>query len=158
MIDPELERTWAAAAARLHAPRGFEERLFARLAREAPVRAAAVVPEAMPWWVRAAGERHVALAFALAGAMLAWPAWWLRAAAPASAAVVRLGDLAEAGLAPWLTPVAQVFATPRVAAFAAPHVELALAAGLAPVLAWVSYRLARAIERRMLRITLKLHA
>ena len=148
-IDPELERTWNAADAKVTAPRGFDERLFARLEREAPVRAAVPAPlrEAMPWWVRAAGERHVALAFAIAGLLLAAPAWWLRATGPA---VADLARTVEALATPWLTPLAKALAQPRA--------DLALAIGLAPLLGWGAYELARAIERATTRATLRLHA
>ena len=147
-IDPELERIWRAADARATAPRGFEDRLFARLEREAPVRAvAAPAREAMPWWVRAAGERHVALALVIAGILLASPAWWFRATGPA---ISSLATLARGSLAPWLAPLSQTFAQPRV--------ELALALGFAPLLAWGAYLLARAIERATMRMTLRLRA
>lgn len=148
-IDPEIERIWSAADAQVTAPGGFDERLFARLEREAPLRATvpAPVPEAIAWWVRAAGERHVALAFVIAGILLASPAWWFRATGPA---IRSLANLAQGLLAPWLAPLAQVFAQPRV--------ELALALGLAPLLAWGAYLLAHAIERGTMRMTLRLRA
>ena len=146
-IDPELARTWSAADAKAKAPRGFDERLFARLEREAPVRAAAPLREAMPWWVRAAGERHIALAFALAGLLLAVPAWWLRATGPAVEGVARTF---EALAAPWLAPLAQMLAQPRA--------EIALALGLAPLLGWGAYELARAVERATTRAAFRLHA
>jgi len=146
-IDPELTRTWNAADAKVAAPRGFDERLFARLEREVPVRAAAPMPEAMPWWVRAAGERHVALAFVIAGLLLASPSWWLRATGPALGNLVRS---AEVFLAPWLTPLAQAIAQPRAG--------LALALGLAPLLGWGAYALARAVERATTRAAFRLRA
>ena len=148
-IDPDIERIWSAADARVSAPRGFDERLFARLASEAPVRATAPapVPEAMPWWVRAAGERHVALALAIAAILLASPAWWFRATGPA---MESFSSMARVFLAPWLAPLAQAFAQPRV--------ELAVALGFAPLLAWGAYLLTRAIERGTVRMTLRLRA
>ena len=145
-LDPELERTWNAADVKVTAPPGFEQRLFARLEREAPLRAAVPMREAMPWWVRAAGERHVALAFLVAGLVLASPAWWLRTTVPVVAAL----RSAEVFLAPWLTPLGRALAQPRV--------ELALALALAPLLAWGAYLLARAIERGTMRLTLRLRA
>jgi hypothetical protein len=147
MIDPELERTWNAADANVAAPRGFDERLFARLEREAPVRAAVPMREAMPWWVRAAGERHVALAFVIAGIILFSPTWWLHASGPACAAA---GNLALGFLGPWLTPLAQAFALPRV--------ELAVALAFAPLLGWGAYLLARSIERATMRAAFRLRA
>jgi len=145
-LDPELERTWNAADANVTAPRGFEERLFARLEREAPVRAVVPMREAMPWWVRAAGERHVALAFLIAGLVLASPAWWLRITGP----VVTALRAAEVFLAPWLTPLGPALAQPRAG--------LAVALGAAPLLAAGAYLLARAIERGTMRMTLRLRA
>jgi len=149
-IDPDLTRTWNAADAKVTAPRGFDERLFARLEREVPVRAAAPLPEAMPWWVRAAGERHAALAFVIAGLLLAWPSWWLRATGPAALALGNLVRSAEMFLAPWLTPLAQAIAQPRAG--------LALALGLAPFLGWGAYALARVIERATTRAAFRLRA
>jgi hypothetical protein len=151
-LDRELEELWRSADARVRAPRGFDERLFARIARQAPVRAALpLVPrEAMPWWVRVAAERHVALALALAGALLAAPAWWLALFAPASAALAKSGPAFALALAPWLTPLARALAAPRA--------ELALAVGLAPVLGWGAYALARAIERGTTRLALQRRA
>jgi len=136
-IDPEIASAWNAADTKVTAPRGFDERLFARLEREVPMHAAAPLREVMPWWLRAAGERHVALAFLVAGLLLAVPAWWLRATGPA---VINLARTFEGFAAPWLTPVAKAFA-------AEPRAELALALGLAPLLGWGAYELARAVER-----------
>ena len=148
-IDRELEELWRAADAQIRAPLGFEERLFARLAQESPARIAAPIPparEAMPWWVRAAGEWHVALALGIAGLFAGWPALWLDLASPARDGVTSVARLAESYVVPLLAPV--------IAPFAAPRVALALAVGLAPVLVWASYGLARAIERRALRMAL----
>jgi len=148
-IDPELAELWESADATVRAPQGFEERLFARLAREAPARIAApALParEAMPWWVRAAGEWHVALALVIAGLFAGWPALWLDLASPARDGAASVVRLAESYFVPLLAPV--------VAPFAAPRVALALAIGLAPVIVWASYGLARAIERRALRMAL----
>jgi hypothetical protein len=97
----------------------------------------------MPWWVRAAGERHVVLALLVAGLLVAWPAWWLEAASP-----VRTGVLALAGM------VERLGEAPLLAALSAPWVALALALALAPVALWATYELARAIERRTLRVAL----
>jgi len=146
-IDPEIERAWNAADANVTAPRGFDERLFARLEREVPVRAAVAPDEVLPWWVRAAGERHVALAFLVAGLLLAVPAWWLRATGPA---VVDLARTFEGFAAPWLAPLAR--------ALAEPGAGLALAIGLAPLLGWGAYELARAVERATTRAAFRLHA
>ena len=149
-FDPEIESTWNAADAKVTAPRGFDERLFARLEREAPVRAALPMREAMPWWVRAAGERHVALAFLIAGLVLASPAWWLQATGPAVSSLGNLLRAAGVFLGPWLTPLGPALAQPRAG--------LALALALAPLLAWGAYLLARAIERGTVRMTLRLRA
>ena len=146
-LDPELERTWNAADVKVTAPPGFEQRLFARLEREAPLRAAVPMREAMPWWVRAAGERHVALALAIAAILLVSPAWWFRATGPA---MESFSNMARGFLAPWLVPLAQASAQPKV--------ELAVALGFAPRLAWGAYLLARAIERGTVRMTLRLRA
>jgi len=147
-LGPEIERAWNAADANVTAPRGFDERLFARLEREVPVHVAMPLREVVPWWLRAAGERHVALAFLVAGLLLAVPAWWLRATGPA---VVNMARTLEGFAAPWLTPVARAFA-------AEPRAELALALGLAPLLGWGAYELARAVERATTRAAFRLHA
>jgi len=139
MNDFDLDRLFGAD---VRAPQGFEERLFARLERETPVFVPAPAHDSMPWWVRIAAERHVALAFLIAGLLLLSPAWWLSAAAPARAALVAMMRAAEAGLAPWLTPLA-----------GAPNASLAIALALTPFLAWGSYCLALAVERRTARAT-----
>jgi hypothetical protein len=142
-IEPRLARLWHEADAPLRAPLGFETRLFARLER-------GVVPTpmlpAMPWWVRAAGERHVVLALLIAGLLAAWPSWWREAAAPARAGVAQLTAGLEHLAAPWLAVLA--------APFSVPGASLALALALAPLLAWASHEMARAIERGMARATL----
>ena len=139
-IDRDLERLWTEADAQVRAPRGFEERLFARLAAEAPVRAPAPARELLPWWVRIAAERHVAAALILAGATFAAPAWWLGAAGPAS-------EAARALVTPWLAPFASLVSSPTVA--------FGLAAALAVPLALASFPLLRAIERGTARAVLR---
>ncbi len=134
-FEHALDRLWREADRARPASAGFEERLFARLA---PMRAARPMALAMPWWVRVAGERHVALALLIAGLLAVSPAWWFGAAAPVRAALASLAR----GIAPAFAPLF------------APQVELGLAFALAPVLAWGSFRLARAIERKTARATL----
>jgi len=138
MNDFDLEKLFRAD---VRAPHGFEERLFARLERERRVFVPVPAQDAMPWWVRIAAERHVALAFLLAGLLLLSPAWWLSAVAPVRASLVAMMRAAEAGLAPWLGPLAS-----------APNADLAFALALMPFLVWGSYRLARALERRTARL------
>ena len=138
MNDFDLDRLFGAD---VRAPHGFEERLFARLDRETRVFIPVSAPDSMPWWVRVAAERHVALAFVLAGLLLLSPAWWLSAAAPARAALVSMMRAAQAGLAPWLTPL-----------LSTPNAGLALALALTPFLLWGSYCLALALERRTARM------
>jgi hypothetical protein len=139
-LDPALDAVWREADLAVRAPAGFESRLFARLERES---ALLVMPEPMPWWVRAAGERHVAFALLVAGALAAWPGWWLAAASPARAGVTQLAAALERFAAPLFGPL--------LAPFAAPHVGLGLALALAPVLVWGSYELARTIGLRAAR-------
>ena len=134
-FERALDRLWHEADRARPAPAGFEKRLFARLI---PMRAARPMVEDMPWWVRIAGERHVALALLIAGLLAASPAWWFGAAAPVRAAAASLAR----GIGPTLAPLF------------APNVELGLACALAPVLAWGSFRLARAIERTTTRAAL----
>ena len=148
--DPVLGRAtselWRDADAGVRAPAGFDERLFARLEREAQVSAARPLPvwrDALPWWVRAAGERHVALASILAGAMIAWWGWLLVGASVATSAGAAFAGMVTGAL----TPALRWFTLPGLSAEAG----LALAACLAPGIAWVSYRLARVSERWMLR-------
>jgi len=138
MNDFDLDTLFGAD---VRAPHGFEERLFARLERETRVFIPVTAQDSMPWWVRIAAERHVALAFLVAGLLLLSPAWWLSAATPARAALVSLMRAAEAGLAPWLTPL-----------LSTPNAGLALALALTPFLLWGSYCLALALERRTARM------
>lgn len=145
MNEFDLDDLFAAADAGVRAPHGFEERLFARLAHEAPVYLPVPARDPMPWWVRIAAERHVAFALALAGILLASPAWWLSTAAPARAALASGFRAAGAWFAPWLAPLA-----------ATPNAGIAIALALTPWLAWGSYRLALAVERRTARAALAL--
>ena len=138
MNDFDLDKLFGAD---VRAPHGFEERLFARLERETRVFIPVPAHDAMPWWVRVAAERHVALAFLVAGLLLLSPAWWLSAAAPARAGLVAMMRAAQAGLAPWLAPLTST-----------PNADLAFALALTPFLIWGSYRLARALERRTARM------
>jgi hypothetical protein len=76
--DRDLDELFAGAGARTQAPHGFADRVLARVAleREAPARVAVPVvgPEsAWAFWLRAASHPAVALAFALAGIVAAWP-------------------------------------------------------------------------------------
>jgi hypothetical protein len=145
--DDELDRAladlWREADAATRAPAGFDARLFARLEREAP-RVAAVAVSAwpqpvLPWWVRAAGEWHVALALAVAGAIVAWPTWWATNANSAGA----LGAGLAGALGRALTPLLPALFAPLMA----PKVALVTAACLAPAIAWGSYQAALAAER-----------
>jgi hypothetical protein len=142
-FDQAFTRLLRAADAGVRAPEGFETRLFERLER-AP--AFAPVPESMPWWVRAAGERHVALALLVAGLLVAWPGWWLEAASPARAAT--------AALSLWIQQHALSALGSAFAPFSTPRVGLALAVSLAPVLVWASFGLAGAIGRHAARLAL----
>jgi hypothetical protein len=82
----------------------------------------------------------------VAGLFAGWPALWLDLVSPARAGAAAIARLAESYFVPLLAPV--------IAPFAAPRVALALTIGLAPVIVWASYGLARAIERRALRMAL----
>ena len=141
MNDFDLDRLFQTSDADVRAPHGFEERLFARLERETPVYVPAPAQDSMPWWVRVAAERHVALAFVIAGILLLSPTWWLSAVGPARLALTSFFRSAEAGLAPWLLPLSST-----------PNAGLALALAITPFLAWGSYRLALALERRTARV------
>jgi len=154
--DGELDRAlvdlWRAADAGTRAPDGFDARLFARLEREAPrvavspagAAVAAWSRSALPWWVRAAGERHVALALLIAGALAAWPAWWSTQAGAAGAFGAGLAHV----FAQLFTQLLGRAATPVLpAALVAPQVTLVLAACLAPAIAWASFQAARTAER-----------
>ncbi len=145
-LDPALAALWRAADAETHAPAGFDQRLFARLEREAPVRAIAVDPglvawalPALPFWVRAAGERHVALALLAAGTIVAWPAWWALGAAYTAVGGTTLAHALEQLFAPTTKLLLAPLAVPRVA--------LMVSVCLAPALAWASFEIPRAAER-----------
>jgi hypothetical protein len=153
--DGELDRAlvdlWREADAGTRAPDGFDTRLFARLEREAPrvqARAGdatilAWSRPALPWWVRAAGERHVALALLIAGAVVAWPTWWSTQASTAGA----LGTGIAQVFAQLLTQLLGRVATPALfAPLLEPRVALVTAACFAPAIAWVSYQAALAAE------------
>jgi hypothetical protein len=153
--DDELDRVladlWRDADAGTRAPAGFDARLFARIEREAPrpLASAGVLSwsrPALPWWVRAAGERHVALALAIAGAIVAWPTWWATNAASAGA----LGAGLAAALDRALTPLVPALFAPLMA----PKVALLTAACLAPAIAWASYQAGLAVERWVRRAAL----
>jgi hypothetical protein len=137
-FDQAFAQLWREADAGVRAPAGFEAQLFERIER-----APAIVPEPMSWWVRAAGERHVVLALAIAGLLVAWPGWWLEAASPARAGTAELVSWFQLHALPALWPILG----PVLAPFATPRVGLALAVSLAPLLAWASYALAGAIAR-----------
>jgi hypothetical protein len=73
--DRELDELFVRARVRTQAPRGFADRVLARVALERTAFAPAVAPEsAWAFWLRAASHPAVALAFALAGIVVAWPA------------------------------------------------------------------------------------
>jgi hypothetical protein len=91
------------------------------------------VPRLMPWWVRAAGERHVALAFLIAGSSSSRPRGGCPRDGPAAPASVSIAR--PRVLAPWLTPLAQ--------ASRAAH-ELALALACASFLCGARTTCARA--------------
>jgi len=150
-LDRALVELWRAADAGTRAPADFDTRLFARLEREAPRVAASAADVAMaawslpalPWWVRAAGERHVALALLGLGTLVAWPAWWLAGAVSAGAGGASLARSFEQALTSTVTPLLPALFAP----LAAPRVAMITAACLAPAIAWASYRLALAAER-----------
>ena len=149
--DGELDRAlvdlWREADAGTRAPDGFDTRLFARLEREAPrVERAAVFAwsrPALPWWVHAAGERHVALALLIAGAFVAWPAWWSAQATTAGAVGAGLAQ----AFSQLFTQLLGRAVTPVLfAPLLEPQVALVTAACLAPAIAWASYQAALAAE------------
>ncbi|MEP7027262.1 MAG: hypothetical protein ABI960_01580 [Candidatus Eisenbacteria bacterium] len=146
-LDPSLRALWRAADAVTRAPAGFDERLFVRLEREAPARVVAAAADpalvawawpALPWWVRAAGECHVVLALAVAGALVAWPTAWSLGASYLGAGGLALARALDQGLA----AAAGLLLGP----LAAPRIQLALALCVSPALGWVSLRAARAAE------------
>ena len=153
--DDELDRALAglfhAADARTRAPEGFDARLFARLEREAPRAAAhpasaaalAWSSPALPWWVRIAGERHVALALLGLGALSAWPAWWLAGGLIAGARGSSIAGGAGRAVSSLMGPLLPTLFAP----LAAPRVLMITAACLAPAIAWGSYQAALAAER-----------
>jgi len=156
-LDPSLLDLWRAADAGTRAPADFDTRLFARLEREAPRVAASAADVAMaawslpalPWWVRAAGERHVVLALLGLGTLAAWPARWLAGAVSAGAGGASLARLFEQTLTSAVTPLLPVLFAP----LAAPRVAMITAACLAPAIVWASYQLALAAERWTSRTT-----
>ena len=140
-LDRSLVELWRTADAGTRAPADFDARLFARLEHEAPrvTSAGAWSLPTLPWWVRAAGERHVALALALAGAIVAWPTLWSTFATTAgafgSALAQQFGRTVTALLPGVFAPLM------------APRFALITAVCLAGTLAWASYRLAFVAER-----------
>jgi len=145
--DHDLDVLFGAAQARPRAPLGFADRVLARVALEprvAPAFAPAFVPAVAPestwtFWLRAAAHPAVALAFALAGVVVAWPAAMAGGAAAlltGTGALVAQGSLALLRAAYAALPALR---DPLVAG-----VLLALA--VAP-LAWVAALCARVAER-----------
>ena len=143
--DHDLDALFAAARDRTRAPRGFADRVLARVAL-APARAVApatvpgVAPEsAWAFWLRAAAHPAVALALAIAGLVAAWP---VAVAAGGAALATGLGAFASQG---W-------FAFLRAAYAAAPALRDPLSAGTLLVLAavplgWTAFACARVAER-----------
>ena len=140
--DRELDELFAAARLRTRAPHGFADRVLARVALErvAPVVAPAVAPESgWAFWLRAASHPAVALAFAVAGTVAAWPA---AVANGGGVLAATLGGLAVHG---WFAFVAAAYgALPALRDPWSAGVLLAL--GAVP-LAWLSLACARLAER-----------
>ncbi|MGH7741025.1 MAG: hypothetical protein ACRENS_03280 [Candidatus Eiseniibacteriota bacterium] len=147
-LPRELEH--ALEAPPVSAPAMFTDRVMARIAEVR--RAGARAPEfrtaaagwpgapALEWWVSAAADPAVALAFALAALLI----WRANAIVPAC----------EAALARLLSAPAAAAAPPGLGALARamPHgvAAVALALAILPVFAWGSWRLGQWIERSSL--------
>lgn len=131
-IEAALERVSATA------PAAFTEHVMTRVrALESMGVELLPVGEALPWWVRVAGEPAAALAFVLA-ALVLWQRQVLMSAA--STLLLRAGEtLGSSGAALQALRIPETFTRPDVA--------LGVSFALAPLLAWGSWRLWRWIER-----------
>jgi len=141
--DRDLDDLFAAARARTQAPLGFADRVLARVALEprvAPAFVPAVAPESMwAFWLRAAAHPAVALAFALAGVVVAWPGAVMGGGA---ALALGAGALVTQG---WFAFLRAAYAA--LPALHDPHLAGVLLTLAAAPMAWVAAWSARLAER-----------
>jgi hypothetical protein len=140
-----LTDLWSAADRETNAPAGFDTRLFARIAAEdavaAPSAPSAAAPillpifDALPWWVRAFGQRTTVMALVIMGIVAAWPALLIGAPAVANSAGAAAGA--------WLNAVLAPLTMPLLSRLGAPQSGLYLAIGLLPLVFLASVELAR---------------
>jgi hypothetical protein len=146
-LERALEAHFASEAA---PPAGFADRVMARVERgEARGVRWLALPDAMPWWTRAAAEPGVVLALATV-ALFVWRGdRWLAVARAAWDGLLAVPRLAQeswlaAGFQPLSDALAQAFAP---VAHAPWSVQLGLALGVAPLIAFTAWLAWRAGER-----------
>lgn len=135
------------------APAEFTDRLMARVEatpRPAPrVSLPALIPDALPWWVRAAADPATALSFILAGLVL----WKMPAIVEGGTrTLARLPDLMRAVVPAIIPPAGPAASTGGAPVDAV--ATLALAMGFAPLLGWMGlllYRGSREFAQRTAR-------
>jgi hypothetical protein len=120
------------------APRGFTDRVMARVARAdaAVAHATATLSLPLPWWVRIAAEPSTALALLLAGVTLLKANALLALSSSVAAWVAALGTRVAAAPTPALPDL-----------LSQPVVLFGLALALAPAAAWLSWVLFAWTER-----------
>lgn len=132
------------------APAGFADRVMARVRRgEARGVRWLTLPDAMPWWTRAAAEPSVALALAVAALLLWRGDRWLAAARASWPALAGApGRLHDGAVALGFGPVMAALARPFAAAAGSPWaVQLGLVLGVAPLVALAGWMMWRAGEQ-----------